>query len=633
MYPSLPQDASRLSGHDGDDASSINHAIQDLLPANISNTISNKAPENRFRLDVWDVTGLVINRMIGSGIFNSPGTVMRGTHSVGASLLLWAAGAIYGICGCHVFIELGLTIPQVNVNGVDVGIPRSGGTIHYLQYAYGWPSYRPGTVRLIGCVYSLIYIIIGNVAPNCLVFGQRVLMSADVPVTNGAVRGIAISVATATCLIHAISRRGGIWLSNVFAVVKILILLLICITAICAGAGAFHTTTPAAQNMAVEHSFAGASNNSYGYTQAFLAVVFACSAVEQPTYVLGEIGRPHKTFPRGTIIGATLTLALYVLVNISYMVVVPKSDQLNASLNVAQQFFQLTFGKIGGGHFNAKRVFSAFLAISTFGNIVTFTFVAARVKQEIAKEGILPWPKFFGSSQNLSIGRVLNWLHTKRQSFIVRRMWWLLKISWFDPREHSEETPVGALVLHWAVTVFMILVSSSLSPTDAYTFLAGLYSYTVFSFCNLLVACAVLKLRFSSRENWRKRSTANPFLSVATATVFAICCAYPTIASWVPPMGSYAKVVAVVPWYVQNTVAWCVIGLGVGWYFGFLAYAARKLRKDNVEFRVIREADWEYDPPPFLVQVRETVYLAWVAKEASNRSGEEMSARSSCESF
>jgi hypothetical protein len=60
------------------------------------------------------------------------------------------------------------------------------------------------------------------------------------------------------------------------------------------------------------------------------------------------------------------------------MVVVPKSDQLNASLNVAQQFFQLTFGKIGGRHFNADRVFSAFLAISTFGNIVTFTFVAAR---------------------------------------------------------------------------------------------------------------------------------------------------------------------------------------------------------------------------------------------------------------
>lgn len=60
------------------------------------------------------------------------------------------------------------------------------------------------------------------------------------------------------------------------------------------------------------------------------------------------------------------------------MAVVPKSDQLIASANVAQQFFQLTYGNVMGGHFNASRVFSAFLAISTFGNIVVFTFVAAR---------------------------------------------------------------------------------------------------------------------------------------------------------------------------------------------------------------------------------------------------------------
>lgn len=255
------------------------------------------------------------------------------------------------------------------------------------------------------------------------------------------------------------------------------------------------------------------------------------------------------------------------------------------------------------------------------------------VKQEIAKEGILPWPRFFGSSKNLSLGRVLEYLHTKRHSFIVRKMWWLLKRSWLNPREHSEETPIGGLVLHWAVTVFMILVTMTLSPLDAYNFLAGVYSYAVFSFCNFLVACGLLKLRFSSRENWRNKSRVNPVVSAGTAFVFALGCAYPTFASWVPPMGSYANVVAVVPWYTQTTVAWCVIALGVLWYFGFLAYAARRFRKDKVVFTVIREADLEHDPPPFLVQVRETVYLAWVAQEANNISDEGRPEMSSCESF
>jgi len=35
--------------------------------------------------------------------------------------------------------------------------------------------------------------------------------------------------------------------------------------------------------------------------------------------VLGEIGRPHKTFPTGSAIGVTIVYVLYILVNISYV--------------------------------------------------------------------------------------------------------------------------------------------------------------------------------------------------------------------------------------------------------------------------------------------------------------------------
>jgi amino acid transporter len=60
------------------------------------------------------------------------------------------------------------------------------------------------------------------------------------------------------------------------------------------------------------------------------------------------------------------------------MIVVPKSDQMNPSLNVAQQFFHLTFGKIAGNRVDPQRILSAFIAISSFGNIVVMTFAAAR---------------------------------------------------------------------------------------------------------------------------------------------------------------------------------------------------------------------------------------------------------------
>lgn len=203
-----------------------------------------------------------------------------------------------------------------------------------------------------------------------------------------------------------------------------------------------------------------------------------------------------------------------------------------------------------------------------------------------------------------------------------------------DPREHSEDTPVGALFLHWFFTVFMILVTVHLAPLDAYNFLAGLYSYAVFAFFNFLVAIALLRLRFSSRERWRKKSKSTPFLSILAATIFVIGCAYPTVAMWVPPMGPYARAKTVISWYTVPTVAWSILGFGVVWYVGFLGYAARRLRKDKVEFKVEKIADFEPDPLPDgpLVQVHETVYLAWVAKEV-NGPDEERPSISSRESF
>jgi L-asparagine transporter-like permease len=158
-----------------------------------------------------------------------------------------------------------------------------------LQYVFTWPAYRPRTVLLVTCVFAMAYIILGNMAGNCLIFGIRVFEAANVPASDHAVRGVAVAAATFACLIHSFSRRGGIWLGNFLAVIKVLMLLLIIITGICACAGAFNTPNSNAnsvsQNLAVSHSFANPSSDSYGHAQAFLAVIFAWSGFDQPNYV------------------------------------------------------------------------------------------------------------------------------------------------------------------------------------------------------------------------------------------------------------------------------------------------------------------------------------------------------------
>lgn len=85
---------------------------------------------------------------LGSGIFVSPAIVLRGTGSVGASLCLWALGAVAAISGLLVWLELGLSIPkfrprdennpdgitpdEVNDQGALVCFPRNGGEKNYV---------------------------------------------------------------------------------------------------------------------------------------------------------------------------------------------------------------------------------------------------------------------------------------------------------------------------------------------------------------------------------------------------------------------------------------------------------------------------------------------------------------------
>lgn len=91
------------------------------------------APSEGFRLGYIDVACLVLNRMIGSGIFLSPRSVLLGTKSVGASLLFWAAGAIYALAGMHVYLEYGLNVPRVLHRGREQSVARSGADLHYVS--------------------------------------------------------------------------------------------------------------------------------------------------------------------------------------------------------------------------------------------------------------------------------------------------------------------------------------------------------------------------------------------------------------------------------------------------------------------------------------------------------------------
>ena len=84
--------------------------------------------------ETCDMLRIVLLTSLGSGIFVTPGLVLRGTNSVGVSLLLWPLGGIVATAGVLVWLEFGLSTPRQEVQpGVNESVPRSGGEKNYVS--------------------------------------------------------------------------------------------------------------------------------------------------------------------------------------------------------------------------------------------------------------------------------------------------------------------------------------------------------------------------------------------------------------------------------------------------------------------------------------------------------------------
>lgn len=135
------------------------------------------------------------------------------------------------------------------------------------------------------CVFGVAFVLIGTSAMNALSFGIRVLEAADKPVDNFVARGIAIAVLTFAVLLHGTWRQAGIYLNNIFAVTKVLILLVIVVTGFVSWGGGFKNKPAATENFNIHNAFKNPEKDPYGFAESFLAVIFAYGGFNQANYV------------------------------------------------------------------------------------------------------------------------------------------------------------------------------------------------------------------------------------------------------------------------------------------------------------------------------------------------------------
>uniref|UniRef100_A0A6A7G6Y4 Large neutral amino acids transporter small subunit 1-like isoform X1 n=2 Tax=Hirondellea gigas TaxID=1518452 RepID=A0A6A7G6Y4_9CRUS len=119
-----------------------------------------------------------------------------------------------------------------------------------------------------------------------------------------------------------------------------------------------------------------------GVALAFYSGLFAYGGWNYLNFVTEELKDPYRNLPRAIWIGLPLVSVLYVLVNMSYLAVLPAA-MVATSPAVAVDFGRAVLGPL-------QYCVPVFVALSTFGSLNGILFTSGRLFQAAARQGHMP---------------------------------------------------------------------------------------------------------------------------------------------------------------------------------------------------------------------------------------------------
>jgi len=312
-----------------------------------SNERTFKQQDLERKLGLTETLSIVINRIIGSGIFRTPASVMFVTASVSLFYGVWIIGGLATILSALCYAEL------------VAMMPKSGGPYVFLKAAY-----PPFVTFLRG--WAMFFVSeTGAIAAVTIFFSET---ATSLISKNSASNYLVTFIALALVWLLTFANSLGIQLSgklqNIFSLLKIAVLALIIGIGFSTGINTNHFK----EASQVTHS------GWAGVVAIFTAMrycFFAYSGWEGATYVAEEVENPRKNLPRSLFLGIALVITLYLLVNSAYINMLSPSA-IGSSKIVASNAMHAAIGTAG------TLVVSVAILISTFGNVNTQLLVKSR---------------------------------------------------------------------------------------------------------------------------------------------------------------------------------------------------------------------------------------------------------------
>jgi basic amino acid/polyamine antiporter, APA family len=292
---------------------------------------------------------LVVASMVGSGVFTTTGLLLRDLDSVVAVLCLWLLGGLLAGAGALAYAEL------------TAALPENGG-----EYALLSRIYHP----CAGFVAGFISLFVGFAAPiaaSAIAFGEYACRLHE----GGRPKLWAIGLILTVSCLHALGARLA---SRVQDAATILNVALIVGFIACGMWVAIQRHVPIERGAPLA-LLLGSGKAALG----LVFVSFSYAGWNAAAYVAGEVRDPERTLPRALLLGTAIVAALYLGLNLVFLVSAPRADLR---------------GVVEVGHVAAAHLFgvavapyvSALIALGLAASVGALTLTGARIYERMGRD-------------------------------------------------------------------------------------------------------------------------------------------------------------------------------------------------------------------------------------------------------
>ena len=333
-------------------------------------------------LSLGAATILVVSSVIGSGVYKKVAPMSAELLSPSLVLWAWVLGGVISLCGA---------LSNAEIAGMMAG---SGGEYVYFRRIYGrfmaflwgWSTFaviKTAAVSSIAYVFAQSFNSIVPL-PHLPESVENIQFLVFKPFENAGVKGLTIALILVLTFLNTRGLKGGAALSTWITRLVIAGLGLIVLSGLLFGGGSFaNIQTPSVHYVARDWTDFGLVKAMFA---ALLAAFWAYEGWNTVGFLGGEIKDPHRNLPLALFAGMMIIIGAYVVVNFTYLYVLPVDRIIDAHQS-QNQIAAVAVVRHFAGDTGAVLI-SVIILVTTLGCTNATILMPPRVYNAMAKDGL-----------------------------------------------------------------------------------------------------------------------------------------------------------------------------------------------------------------------------------------------------